>query len=85
MRKTQQNQPWTDETIMPWGVHKGLKLKDIEADYFLWLMEQHWLPKWPGLHAYVIKNADLFYKERADEADDDEGDFRNYQDFLNNR
>ena len=87
MRKTKQNEPWDDETVMPWGKWKGLKLKDIEADYFLWLIEQPWLSKWKGLYDYVMKNADLFYKEKSEEegGDSGDGDFRNYQDFLDNR
>lgn len=29
----------TDESIMPFGKHKGKKMADVPADYLLWLYE----------------------------------------------
>jgi hypothetical protein len=77
---------WTDETVMPWGKHKGTKLEDIPAGYFLWLMEQPWLPDWPGLNTYIKKNADALYQQAEEEDDakgsvDDDDGYRNYEDF----
>jgi len=31
----------TDETLMPWGKHKGEMLKDVPANYLLWLEGQN--------------------------------------------
>lgn len=45
--------PWTDETQLPWGAHKGLKLKDVPPAYLLWLSQQRWIPEWPGLCFYL--------------------------------
>ena len=36
--------PWTNETIMPWGEHKGTKLDDVPADYLIDLGRKKWLP-----------------------------------------
>lgn len=58
--------PWTDEKVMPWGKHKGTKLEDIPADYFVWLEAQDWLKSWPGLHAYIVANWSTI-QEQADE------------------
>lgn len=69
---------------MPWGKHKGEKLADIPAGYFLWWMEQPFLKDWPQLQGYIEANADAIYKEREEEDDDGLG-FSNYQDFLDNR
>ena len=84
MRKNKQQGKWTDETVMPWGKYKGAKLKDIEASYWLWMMEQPWLKDWPQLAAYLKENADALYQEKADEEEDDGHPFSTYQDFLDN-
>lgn len=56
--------PWTDETIMPWGDHEGVKLKDVPASYKAWLLEQkHWIADWPGLNHYLRKNQHTIIKE----------------------
>jgi hypothetical protein len=71
---------------MPWGKHKGAQLKDIPADYFLWLMEQSWLGDWPQLKSYITRNADAFYKEQQENAEEGpDRDYSSYQDFLDNR
>jgi len=30
----------TDESIMPWGMHKGRQLADVPADYLLFIWEK---------------------------------------------
>jgi hypothetical protein len=56
----------TDQTIMPWGKHRGVKLANIPADYLIWLYEnseiktQHhnlWLAD------YIRKNLDVLKAE----------------------
>lgn len=76
-------EPWTDDTVLPWGKHKGLRMEDVPADYLLWLMEQKWLSDWPGLHAYIRKNADTIY-EQAEDLEDKRGDvegFDSWEDY----
>lgn len=79
-------EPWTDNTLMPWGVHKGKKLSELPASYLLWLYEQTWIKDWPGLHAYLKKNEDLLMDERRDGSHpDDDEDLRSYEDYKNHR
>lgn len=85
MRKNKAT-PWTDETEMKWGKHKGELLKDIPPDYFMWLKEQSWLPQWPQLAAYIEENAESFKAEQKEEDEDDETKgYTSYQDFLDDR
>lgn len=56
----------TDETLMPWGKHKGEKLANIPAAYLIWLYEnagittQYWNK---GLADYIRKNLDVLKAE----------------------
>lgn len=45
--------PWTDETVMPWGPHKGLKLSEVPGTYLMWLSQQRWIHEWPGICFYL--------------------------------
>lgn len=85
MRKNKRT-PWTDETILEWGKHKGEALKDIPHSYFLWLAEQPWLPQWPQLATYIDQNRSRFKAEAKDEDEDNEAQgYSSYQDFLDDR
>lgn len=75
--------PWTDETVLKWGKHKGSKLKEIEPSYLLWLYEQPWIKDWPELHAYLKANEDAIMAEKVD--DEDDNDMRSYDDYRNYR
>ena len=72
--------PWTDNTKMPWGKHKGEFLKLIPPSYLLLLYEQPWIKDWPGLHAYLKKNEDLLLAEKNEARPDDEDDPRSFED-----
>jgi hypothetical protein len=49
-------------------------------------MEQSWLGDWPQLKSYITRNADAFYKEQQENAEEGpDRDFSTYQDFLDNR
>lgn len=77
--------PWTDDTVMPWGEHKGTRLEDVPASYLLWLYEQSWCePKWPGLYAYLQENEDTLLEQKQDEEPDDEAHedgYTSYEDW----
>lgn len=32
-------QPFTDQSLMPWGKYKGHKMANVPPDYLLWLLE----------------------------------------------
>lgn len=83
-------QPWNDETVMPWGQHKGKKLSELPASYLLWLFEQRWIKDWPGLHAYLKKNEDLLMAEKRENQGSDSGmrspdSMSSYDDYLEER
>ena len=45
---------WNDDDKMPFGVHKGERLGDIEDSYFVWLSQQDWCEsRHPGLFEYA--------------------------------
>ena len=59
---------FTDETPMPFGKHKGAPLKDVPADYLLWLADQDgFAERNPELSAYVEKNRALLDDEQEEE------------------
>ena len=76
------NPPWTDDTSMPWGAHKGVPLKDVPASYLLWLYEQKWIQDWPELHAYLKQHEELLLAERRDSGEDRSSEgYTSYEDF----
>lgn len=59
--KGSDNQPaWvalTDEGVMPFGKHKGEKMKGVPASYLLWLYDNDERGLWQGcgIHAMPVK------------------------------
>lgn len=76
---------WTDEKVMPWGKHKGQKLKELPASYLLWLYEQPWIKDWHGLYLYLKKHEDQLMLERQQDDDDRDGEFTSFDDYRNYR
>lgn len=72
--------PWTDDTVMEWGPHKGARLGDVPPDYLLWLYEQPWIKDWPGLYAYLKENEATIVEQRKDR-DAQLGDIDSYDDY----
>lgn len=77
-------QPWTNDTIMPWGDHKGTRLEDVPADYLYWLRGHVWIVDYPGLLAYLNKNADTI-NEQAEELEGSRGDVEGYESYEDYR
>ena len=50
-----------DNSVMPFGAHKGKKFANIPAKYFLWLEQQSWIK--PDLREYIEANAEVFKAE----------------------
>lgn len=47
----------TDEDEMPFGKHKGKKMKDVPAEYLDWLRDQAFVQySWPKLYRYIKDN-----------------------------
>ena len=47
-----------DESLMPFGRHKGSKLKDVPDDYLLFLHQAGINPKYYELEEYIKENLD---------------------------
>lgn len=45
----------TDETIMPWGAHKGKKMANVPDYYLKWIYENNKCS--PEIKAYIEDNA----------------------------
>lgn len=59
----------TDESIMPFGKHKGEKMANVPASYLLWIYDEWTLPN-PRfcfvnqeVKAYIEDNLDVLRKE----------------------
>lgn len=62
---------FNDDTKMPFGKHKGAKLKDVPASYLLWLygqMEAQKQSQGP-LFRYLKANLKVLEKEAEEERD----------------
>lgn len=57
----------TDETIMPFGQHKGRKLANVPAGYLLWLFDNNKLENNPDIKEYIEENYDILYEEIMEE------------------
>jgi uncharacterized protein (DUF3820 family) len=42
-----------DDSIMPFGKHKGKRLGEIPDSYFRWFLQQDWCDQWPDLVEYA--------------------------------
>jgi len=52
-----------DDSIMPFGIHKGKKLANVPASYLLWLYDTN---KAHGkLKEYIIQNMDVLKQEKT--------------------
>lgn len=51
-----------DNTLMPFGKHKGLRMIDVPADYLLWIYEQDWCKG--SLRAYIEENIDALQSRK---------------------
>lgn len=56
---------FTDESIMPFGKHRGKPLGEVPADYLVWLLEQDWATsdKWEGIYRYALNNEKALMQE----------------------
>ena len=51
----------TDESVMPWGKYKGYSMKNVPADYLLWIYENDNCNK--SVRDYIIENLDFLKME----------------------
>jgi uncharacterized protein (DUF3820 family) len=53
--------PFTDNTPMPFGMHRGKAMANVPAHYLLWLFDKGCDHE--GVKQYIIANLDLLKKE----------------------
>ncbi len=78
-------EPWTEDTIMPWGKHKGVPLGEVDPEYLIWYFGKSWAKDWPGLYAYVKENEDAILQDAHVERDEVEGDMETWDDYMDTR
>jgi len=54
--------PATDETIMTFGKYRGMKVKDVPAQYLIWWFKRN-PTHFPELVAYIAKNKKVLEEE----------------------
>jgi hypothetical protein len=53
----------TDDSIMPFGDHKGQKMVNVPAKRLLWYYDQQWIVNWPYVKRYIEENIDVLQQE----------------------
>ena len=51
----------TDNSLMPYGKHKGQKMANVPPDYLIWLFENNKCT--PEVAKYIAKNLDVLKAE----------------------
>lgn len=64
MKEAQQPMGLTDQSPMPFGIHKGKKMEDVPAKYLLWLRTEGC--RNPEVAAYIEDNLTALCKEHPD-------------------
>lgn len=74
---------WTDETLMPWGKHKGTPLGEVPADYLIELTRtpafdlEHSCPQ---LAAYIKRNKAVLHQQCTE--DEETKGYATFEDYL---
>ena len=56
-----------DNSLFPFGKHKGIKMEKVPATYLDWLMGQDWIKSWPEVVEYIERNRTVINKELKDQ------------------
>ena len=60
MKHSPMIEPLTDESDMPYGKHKGKKMKDVPDDYLLYIYENQQCSE--AVRLYISENMDAIQK-----------------------
>lgn len=52
---------FSDQSIMPFGKHKGEKLANVPASYLLWLYENN--KCYGSIRGYIVENLEVIKKQ----------------------
>lgn len=55
-----------DDSLMPFGKHRGTKMANVPASYLLYIYEQPWIKG--NLEQYIFENLDVLKKEVEENA-----------------
>ena len=74
---------WGDDTIMPWGKHKGVRLGDVPVGYLLWLFRHEWVvgPEHCNIYNYLKENQTALLQEEQEQDSGPGGGFDSYEDY----
>ena len=76
--------PCSPDDALPWGIHKGVAIKDVPVAYLAWLRAQSWIGDYPAIFAYLeTRKAELdsFTASQSPVAGAAVS-FSNYEDYL---
>lgn len=80
--------PYSDDTLMPWGEHKGKRLGDVPPTHLNWLLSQPWIQQYKELFQYLHANRETIRMQAADaeklkgDVDPPDEKIETYQDYL---
>ena len=55
-----------DDNAMPFGIHRGKSMRDVPADYLLYIYNQTWIHKWEPVVDYIDRNIQGIKKQIDD-------------------
>lgn len=61
----QRRDAYTDDTLMPWGPHKGTRLADVPPEHLDYLLKQTWLKEYVYMYDYLSSRRDDISKRLA--------------------
>lgn len=61
-----QQKPLTDDDLYPWGMHKGVKLKKVPAQYLLYMWDECWHSKPGRMYNYIKENFSSLEQDALD-------------------
>mgnify|MGYP003396847387 FL=1 len=54
-----------DDSLMPWGIHKGRRMEQVPAKYLMWLLDNN---KVTGeVRVYILDRLDVLEKQVEEE------------------
>lgn len=60
----------SDDSPMPFGVHKGSPMCEVPASYLDYIYGQSWIYEWPDVLEYIEENIDVIHAELELELED---------------
>lgn len=55
-----------DDSPMPFGTYKGIRMSMVPASYLDWLIGQKWIKDLPAVERYILENKRAIEEELED-------------------